>query len=235
MVVLGVILGIALSIVFEAGIKTIIKQVRDLHISITRLNNTQDKISQRLDSIQGKLKDNKATVPANKPMPKLVGATSIPVVKKDTITNKKEENDSNTDDADVADKNSDSNIVVMTNQLVSVKNVPLSTMDSLTKEASINHKSDSTIAAMSNVSDEQDPRYYRIEFWQSPLNFKGYKMSRGKIILYGINSNTDMRLVKWSDGYYLMSNQAVYKMEYTDDYKPFEKVMDKTVLKRITL
>ncbi|HXP51901.1 MAG TPA: hypothetical protein VN922_18235, partial [Bacteroidia bacterium] len=62
-----------------------------------------------------------------------------------------------------------------------------------------------------------------------------YKMSKGKIVLYGINSNTDMKLVKWDDGYYLMSNQIVYKVEYTDDYKPFEKVMDKTVLKKITL
>ncbi|HXB12390.1 MAG TPA: hypothetical protein VNZ45_10415, partial [Bacteroidia bacterium] len=192
-------------------------------------------ISQRLDSIQGKMKGDAKNTPAIiKPLNKIATAPT-PALKHDSVSKKQDDNIDSSDDGTIALQNKDSNIVVMTNQLVSVKSVAVSTLDSLSNSGRINHRSDSMIAAMSNVNEEQDPHYYRIEFWQSPLNFKGYKMSKGKIILYGINSNTDTRLVKWDDGYYLMTNQVVYKVEYTDDYKPFEKVMDKTVLKKITL
>jgi hypothetical protein len=237
--IFGLLAGVAIGVVFDVGIKAIINQVRKLDLSISRINSQQDKISQRLDSIQGKLKDNKNNTPVAIKGPfKTPIVAPVNVQKHDSIARKqKEADDSLGDNIDstVVMEGRDSNIVVMTNQLVSVKSLPLNSLDSLTKAGKVNHKSDSVIAAMSNVSEEQDPRYYRIEFWQSPLNFRGYKMSKGKIVLYGINSNADMKLVKWDDEYYLMSNQVVYKVEYTDDYKPFEKVMDKTVLKKITL
>jgi len=233
--VFGLLAGIAIVMIFDVGIKKLVQPIRDLYSNIRKINSTQDKISQRLDSIQGKMKGDAKNAPAIvKPLSK-VAAAPAPALKRDSVSKKKDDNIDSSDDGMLTLQNKDSNIVVMTNQLVSVKSVAISTLDSLSNSGRVNRKSDSVIAAMSNVSEEQDPHYYRIEFWQSPLNFKGYKMSKGKIILYGINSNTDTRLVKWDDGYYLMTNQVVYKVEYTDDYKPFEKVMDKTVLKKITL
>ena len=80
----------------------------------------------------------------------------------------------------------DSDIVVMTNQLLSVLSVPLSTKDTNVMSKK-NKETDSTLAAMSDIGDIKDPLQYRIEFWKSPLNYKGYKMSRGKIILYGMS------------------------------------------------
>ena len=233
--VFGLLAGIAIVMIFDVGIKKLVQPIRDLYSNIRKINSTQDKISQRLDSIQGKMKGDAKNAPAIvKPLSK-VATVPAPALKRDSVSKKKDDNIDSSDDGTLTLQNKDSNIVVMTNQLVSVKSVAISTLDSLSNSGRVNRKSDSVIAAMSNVSEEQDPHYYRIEFWQSPLNFKGYKMSKGKIILYGINSNTDTRLVKWDDGYYLMTNQVVYKVEYTDDYKPFEKVMDKTVLKKITL
>jgi len=235
--IVGLLAGIAIVMAFDVGIKKLLQPIRDLYSNIRKINSTQDKISQRLDSIQGKMKgDAKNNTVIAKTQNKAVVAQYTPVLKRDSVIAKKQDdNIDSSDDGTIALQNKDSNVVVMTNQLVSVKSVAVSTLDSLSNSGRINHRSDSMIAAMSNVNEEQDPHYYRIEFWQSPLNFKGYKMSKGKIILYGINSNTDTRLVKWDDGYYLMTNQVVYKVEYTDDYKPFEKVMDKTVLKKITL
>ncbi len=237
--IVGLLAGIAIVVVFDVGIQKILQPVRDLYSSIRKINSTQDKISQRLDSIQGKLKDDKKTAPlASKGFFKTPVIAPVAAIKADSIAAKKKEADDslgNNIDSSVVFEGRDSNIVVMTNQLVSVKSLPLNTVDSVSKTDKVNRKSDSVIAAMSDVEEERDPHFYRIEFWQSPLNFKGYKMSKGKIILYGLNSNSALRLVKWDDEYYLMSNQIVYKVEYTDDYKPFEKVMDKTVLKKITL
>ena len=233
--VIGLVAGVILGVIFDVGIKTIFNQVRKLDISLRKINNQQDKISQRLDSIQGKLKDgSKATIPV---INKTFSKTPLAVVpqKHDTIAAKaKEEKTNNDTDSTMVIQSHDSNIVVMTNQLVSVKTLPLKNIDSLMVNRST-ERSDSVIASMSNIDEEKDPSVYRVEFWQSPLNFKGYKMSKGKIILYGINSTAPVRLVKWDDSYYLLSSPNVYKVIYTDDYKPFEKVVDKTVLKKIIL
>ncbi|MGP8217311.1 MAG: hypothetical protein ACLQQ4_17215 [Bacteroidia bacterium] len=237
--VFGLLAGVAIGLVFEVGIKTVLKQVRELHLSLNNIYNRQDKMSQQLDSLKGKLKDDKKNPPlAIKNQYKAPVSAPVNTLKNDSLASKtKPENDTinNTKDSSANAEPGDSNVVVMTNQLVSVTSLPLKDIDSVTSADKSNHKSDSVIASMSNIDPEKDPPFYRIEFWQSPLNFKGYKMSKGKIILYGINSNTAFRLVKWDDGYYLWSSQSVYKVEYTDDYKPFEKVVDKTVLKKITL
>jgi hypothetical protein len=233
--IVGLIAGVVLGVVFDVGIKALYHQVRELHLSLNKINSQQDKISQRLDSIQGKLKDDKKVSPL---AAKSVFKTPLTqgILKHDSVSTKEKDDDSTNDriDSTVIVQTRDSNIVVMTNQLVSVKTLPLKNIDSVMVNKS-NERSDSMIASMSNVDEEKDPAYYRIEFWQSPLNFKGYKMSKGKIVLYGINSTTPFRLVKWDDSYYLLSSQNVFKVTYTDDYKPFEKVVDKTVLKKITL
>jgi hypothetical protein len=233
--IIGLIAGVVLGVVFDVGIKALYHQVRELHLSLNKINSQQDKISQRLDSIQGKLKDDKKTSPL---AAKSVFKTPLTqgVLKHDSSLIKEKDDDSTNDriDSTVIVQSQDSNIVVMTNQLVSVKTLPLKNIDSVMVNKS-NERSDSVIASMSNIDEEKDPAYYRIEFWESPLNFKGYKMSKGKIVLYGINSTTPFRLVKWDDSYYLLSSQNVFKVAYTDDYKPFERVIDKTVLKKITL
>jgi hypothetical protein len=233
--VIGLVAGVIIGVVFDVGIKAIFNQVRALRFSLNKINSQQDKLSQRLDSIQGTLKDDKKNVPvANKGVAKPQTIAPSSIVKHDSLAGIKGDSAGGEHDSSVVTGVVDSNVVIMTNQLVSVVTLPLKNIDSTSVDKST-EKSDSMIASMSQVSEEKEPSAYRIEFWESPLNFKGYKMSRGKIVLYGVNSNTPLRLVKCDDGYYLLSTQWVYKVNYTDDYRPFEKVNDKNVLKKLTL
>ncbi|HTB06936.1 MAG TPA: hypothetical protein VK806_08295 [Bacteroidia bacterium] len=230
--VFGLLAGIAIGVVFDVGIKAVFRQIRELHLSLNKIGVQQSQISQRLDSIQGKLKDNKKGAVITKGDIK----TIMPVVQKDnaiakdTLTN----GPGNADSLIAEKEQSDSNIVVMTNQLITVSSLPVKNIDSVSSNKS-NARSDSMLASMTNTSEEEDPSVYRVEFWQSPLNFKGYKMSIGKLVLYGINSTGHVALVKSDDGYYLLANQSAYKVMYTDDFKPFERVTDRMVLKKLSL
>jgi hypothetical protein len=96
-------------------------------------------------------------------------------------------------------------------------------------------KTDSTLASMSDINISKEPSEYRIEFWKSPLNFKGYKMSKGKIIIYGINPAPQVKLVEMENIYYLAVNPYTYRLEYTDDFKSFEKITDKGTLNKLGL
>lgn len=232
---IGLVAGLTIGVLFSVAIKELIAQFKELHISLNRINIRQSQLSQRLDSIQGKL------VPdTKKPAAMQAQANAKPITPSTARNNAPQQDAKNstssakTDLSAKAGSEDDSNVVVMTNQLVSVLSVHLRNMDT----NSINKKSvetDSTLASMSDVDNTKSPANYRIEFWKSPLNYKGYKMSDGKIILYGLVPDMPVNIILIDDNYYLQVAQAVYKIEFTDEYRPFEKVLDKTILKKLSI
>ncbi len=236
----GLFAGVTIGVVFGVAIKALLSHMNALHLSLNKIDNREDKISQRLDSIEGKLSDQNKKM--NTPVVAKNSNTKIitPLAENSNATGNAADSGTKISDGvdsiDVGNNEPDSNVnvVVMTNQLVTISSVPLTNLDTTSSKKSTKH-SDSLIANMSEVAAVPDPSSYRIEFWQSPLNFKGYKMSKGKLILYGINSTSPVKLVKWEDAFYLLSNQTAYHIDYTDDFRPFERVADKSVLKKLSL
>jgi|SRR6185312_13385208 len=230
---IGLLAGLTIGVLFSVAIKELIVQFKELHISLNRINLKQSQLSQRLDSIQGKLvPDTKK--PANTP----AQANTKPAIQTvSKINNQQDIKNSDPAKTNVAASigaEDDSNVVVMTNQLVSVLSVHLRNNDT----NSANKKSaetDSALASMSDVGNSKVITNYRIEFWKSPLNYKGYKMSDGKIILYGVNPEIPVNITLTDDNYYLQVGQAAYKLYFTDEYRPFEKVLDKNILKKLSI
>lgn len=60
---------------------------------------------------------------------------------------------------------------------------------------------------------------FTIEFWQSPINFKGYKLSINKAIIYGISDIDNCELYIDNKQYYLIINTQLFLMEPTDVFK----------------
>ena len=54
---------------------------------------------------------------------------------------------------------------------------------------------DSLLAESLGVKKEK-LKFLTIEYWESPLNFEGYKLSKGKLVLYGISDQFDFELIK---------------------------------------
>jgi len=228
--VVGLFAGLIVGVLFSVAIKELLSQFKELHISLNKINLRQSQLSQRLDSIQGKLVPDTKKIPGqaqNNPKPytsnSLKSTTSSGNVKPLVSDNSDETANTDEDDSDV---------VVMTNQLVSILSVPLKDTDT-NKINKKNAKTDSAIAAMSEVSTSKENSNFRVEFWKSPLNYKGYKMAEGKIVLYGINPVTPVNLIMEEGEYYLLVNQNAFRLEFTDDYKPFERITDKTILKKL--
>jgi hypothetical protein len=67
---------------------------------------------------------------------------------------------------------------------------------------------------------------YQIELWKSPVNFKGYKMSKSKIVLYGLEDEEALKLYSVNDNLYLNYHNNIYKLEETEEFEPFNKIKD---------
>jgi hypothetical protein len=69
-----------------------------------------------------------------------------------------------------------------------------------------------------------------IEFWSSPLNYKGYKMSKYKLVLYGIASAEGLKLFKLDDDIYMKSASFVYHLDAFSDFKAYERITDESII-----
>ena len=111
------------------------------------------------------------------------------------------------------------NYQVLKEELISVKNLYVKT---LTPEEKTSF-ADSLAASLAGVTNPPKEEFFMIEFWKTPLNSKGYKMTRSRLLIYGYPEKTDLALVKRDDNYYLRNNKMVYRLSYSSEFKPMER------------
>lgn len=136
---------------------------------------------------------------------------------KDSLTSSNE----NTDD-----------IVVRKDELLSTKTFDVINLNPLASRTSTK---DSLLQKVSGIKDDKNSnqQFFNIEFWQSPLNYKGYKMSRYKIILYGIESVEGLKIFKVDDLIYLKNGTAVFKLDYSSEFKPYDRITDESIISKL--
>lgn len=62
-----------------------------------------------------------------------------------------------------------------------------------------------------------------VEQWKSPLDFKGYRLSKTKLVLYGLYNELLIGLQQKKEQLYLQTNVATYALEFTNELKSFRK------------
>jgi hypothetical protein len=76
---------------------------------------------------------------------------------------------------------------------------------------------DSLLTDNKSKSQNKNKNTLRVEFWKSPINYKGYKISVNKLIIFGIDQ-FDMISFK-------MMNNVLF-MKYMSDYYQIDKTID---------
>lgn len=61
----------------------------------------------------------------------------------------------------------------------------------------------------------------RVELWKSPVNYKGYKFSGNKLILFGIENFDKLTIEYINKKLYFRNINTYYLIEHTDDFRPF--------------
>ncbi len=76
-----------------------------------------------------------------------------------------------------------------------------------------NNESDKTI-------EYRPQMMLNVEFWKSPVNYKGYRYNTKKLIIYGMKA-TDITLIKVKGVLYIKSAGQYYKIEENDSFNNF--------------
>ncbi|MEO9531873.1 MAG: hypothetical protein ABJG68_16030 [Crocinitomicaceae bacterium] len=87
---------------------------------------------------------------------------------------------------------------------------------------------DTLIEEMMGI-DNSFPQKILIEFWESPLQFSGYKFSRNKLVLYGLPTETSYKIYRKQKKYYLTTENIYYSLAETEEFLPYLEVEKSTV------
>jgi len=117
-------------------------------------------------------------------------------------------------------------IKVAQEELLSVKNIKVIDLDTHTKR-------DTLTGQLAGVTSADYPNLFFVEFWKTPLNSKGYRMTRNRVILYGLSDFSSITIYKVDDNFYLKNDDVVYKISSGTEFKPMELVNDSQLLAKI--
>lgn len=117
-------------------------------------------------------------------------------------------------------------IKVAQEELLSVKNIKVINLD-------MRSRKDTLTGQLAGVTSSDYPNMFFVEFWKTPLNSKGYRMTRNRVILYGLSDFSSITIYKVDDNYYLKNDDLVYKISAGTEFKPMEPVNDSELLARI--
>ena len=130
---------------------------------------------------------------------------------------------------DTVHANGDDNIVVKQDQLLISTTINIEDKseggkeldESLSKEAveQLNPAADLPVK-------EKLPVSFITEFWVSPINYRGYKMSKNKLVLFGIEEPDAVKLYRVNDGIYMSYLREYYKLTDTFDFVSYQKLKE---------
>lgn len=93
-------------------------------------------------------------------------------------------------------------------------------------------EADTALQKLSGIR-EVPVKNLQVEFWRSPLNYRGYKMSKSKLVLFGSEPADDLQLYKLDEVIYMKNRSGVFRLDFTSDFRQPERINDATLLARL--
>lgn len=123
------------------------------------------------------------------------------------------------------DAGDNGDIIVRKNELLGEKVVQLVNLDGT--------KAIDSIRSKEAGIKEEPGKSLTVEFWQSPLNSKGYTMSRSRLVLFGYSAEEQVSLYRLDNSMFMKIAGGVFRIENTADFRQMERVTDEALLAKL--
>lgn len=125
--------------------------------------------------------------------------------------------------------NLDETIMVKKDELVMVKNIEALTISAIDNK----NDKDSILQAASGIQIEKKNGkkvLINTEFWKSPINYRGYKFLKNKLVVFGIDPQDNISILIVDEIFYLKAINGVFKISSTEEFRSFERVNNSTII-----
>lgn len=147
--------------------------------------------------------------------------------------------DTNTDYYSHIDKNSDSYdslLAIKNGSEVTINRDRMVASDKVKVKIFANDKlsaEDSLLNKLNNIKNSGKSQQIDVEFWESPIHYKGYKLGRNKLVLFGIDNESKIMLFDLNDYVILQSGESYYRLERTADFKNLRRFTNEAVIQQL--
>jgi hypothetical protein len=81
---------------------------------------------------------------------------------------------------------------------------------------------------------KKDQNTITVEFWRSPINYKGYKFDNSKLVVFGLLEFNNLTLLGKDNKLYIRYIKDFYQVAQTDDFKPLVAIKDRDLLRELS-
>lgn len=110
-------------------------------------------------------------------------------------------------------------LVVKRDEMIASKSIELIRMNS---KDPARQKNDSLIRQLMEAPPGE-PARVNIEYWRSPVNFRGYRLIRNSLVLFGLNPEIPVSAQSTADAILLKYGSQTFRLTPTDTYQPLPK------------
>ena len=123
----------------------------------------------------------------------------------------------------------DDNIFVKKDELLEVRTVEVIVIGN----QNIKTENDTLLEETADVSVEKNKPgklFFLMEWWKSPINYRGYKMGKNKIVLFGIDPDEPLKIYSLDEEIYIKLPDMVLHLDPSNDFHSYEKVNKPNIL-----
>lgn len=122
-------------------------------------------------------------------------------------------------------------IIILEDRLVGARMVDIRYVDE-SKEG-MTEQADSALEAHLDIRHDDRPDAYEIEFWNSPINYSGYRLGKNKLILFGIGVADTIALYGLEETVYLSTPKGLYELNRCDQFEKLRIIVDEDFVSSI--
>ncbi len=128
---------------------------------------------------------------------------------------------------------SEADIIVKQDELLISSNIPVADKSNRDPGSSDGTHTEDVVRQLNPAADlpESEPvsTHIQVEFWVSPVNYRGYKMSKNKLILFGIDEPQDVKLYRVNDTLYMTYLKGYYRLNDSFEFVSYHKLRDNEI------
>lgn len=120
------------------------------------------------------------------------------------------------------------NLEIKRDELIATLEIVIETL----KEAQKNvQTSDTALLKLADIKPNTKSKFLIVEFWESPINYKGYKFNGKRLVLFGFEYfENQTKIYKINNKFILQYLNKYYYLEESFDFKRYAQVNDSTLL-----
>lgn len=103
----------------------------------------------------------------------------------------------------------------------------------INKETQVKTNTNIDSLLIGGKAPKDDKRKFVVEFWESPLNYKGYKKNKNQLVLYGIKQADMVELKMLNNDLYLCFSDNYYALENSNDFKNLVPVASQQIINQL--